>query len=211
MQVRPVFRLARAVVFATVCTGLAAAGHTMASHAPVPPPAVVAGLGVLILVGLALAGVERSLPTILGSLVGGQFLLHVLFAACQHRTYASGGGSGQYDLHAGHLGHDSVVSVGHEGLVPAGFGGVSMTLVHLVAAVVSAWWLRRGERAVWGLARKVAATLARPAFALLTEPAPPVTRSSSAPRATRTPRLRGAVLRHVLVRRGPPSPSTAFA
>ncbi len=193
MPVRPVFRLARAVVFATVCTGLAATGHTMTSHAPVPLVAMAGGLGVLILAGVALAGVERSLPTILAGLVGGQFMLHVLFAAAQH---GQGGGHG----HAQYGGHD----------VPAA-GGLGMTLAHLGAAVVSAWWLRRGERAVWRLARKVAAALARRAPALLADPAPARPESGAAPEAAHTLRPSGAVLRHVLVRRGPPSPSTALA
>ncbi len=200
------FRPARAVVFATVCTGLATAGHTMASHAPVPPLALVAGLLVLIVVGLALSSVERSLLTILSSLLGGQFLLHVLFAAAQRGgTGAHAVGGGEPGPYAGHGLGD--LHVGHGGPVHGVPSGFAMTLAHVVAAVVSAWWLRRGERAVWGLARKVATALARPGFAVLAEPVPLPRRARLAPRAARTARPRVTALRHVLVRRGPPSPS----
>jgi hypothetical protein len=175
------------MVFATVCVALATAGHVMASGEPVPPAAAVAGLAGLSVVGVVLGGRERSLATILGGLLGGQFMLHALFAAAQH---------GQ------HLAHGHTMSQSS--------GGASMTLAHVLAAVVSAWWLRRGERAVWSLARKIAAAVVRPAFALLTTPVP----RSPAARATATaePTAPGQILlRHVLVRRGPPSPSTTLA
>jgi hypothetical protein len=189
MPVRPVFRLARAVVFATVCVALATTGHVMASHAAVPPAAVAGGLAVLVAVAAALAGTERSLATILAGLTGGQFMLHVLFTAAQH---------GQYPTHA-HLAR------------PVASGGGGMVLAHLVAAVVSAWWLRRGERAVWALARKVAAAVGRPARALPARYAPPSPPPRPVAGAAPGSRRGGAVLRHVVIRRGPPSPSTALA
>lgn len=184
----PVFRLARATIFAAVCVALAVMGHATASHAAVPPGAVVVGLAGLTVVATMLAGTERSLGTILAGLLGGQFMLHVLFAVAQH---------GQ------HLAHQSASAMPHGGAGP-------MTLAHVTAALVAAWWLRRGERAVWRLARKVAAAAVRPLRALLSPPAPPPAR-----RPPYIPVIPGAalpdeVLRHVLTRRGPPSPSPAF-
>jgi hypothetical protein len=190
MPVRPAFRLARGVVFATVCVALATTGHVMASHVAVPPVAVAGGLAVLVAVAVALAGTERSLATILAGLTGGQFMLHVLFIAAQH---------GQYPTHA------------HLARPVASGGGGGMVLAHLVAAVVSAWWLRRGERAVWALARKVAAAVGRPARALLARYSPPSPRPRPVAGAAPGSRRGGAVLRHVVIRRGPPSPSTALA
>jgi hypothetical protein len=188
MPTHPVYRAARATVFATVCAGLAITGHTMASGASVPPAAAFGGLAAMIVVGVVLTGTERSLATILGGLLGGQFLLHALFTAAQH---------GQ------HLGHGG-------GMAPSE-GGWTMTFAHVAAAVVSAWWLRRGERAVWSLARRVAAAVARPVRALLSAPpapppAPAVRAGSGAPA-----RPRPAFLRHVVVRRGPPSPRASLA
>ncbi|MCO5997803.1 hypothetical protein [Actinoallomurus rhizosphaericola] len=183
----PVFRLARAVVFAAVCTALAVAGHAVASHGPVPSAAVGAGLAGLTVVAAVLAGTERSLGTILAGLLGGQFMLHVLFAAAQH---------GQ------HLTHHAGVHGSH--------GAPAMTLAHVAAAVVSAWWLRRGERAVWRLARRAAAAAVRPLRALLATPAPPPPapyRRHAATGSAARPPDRG--LRHVLTRRGPPAPCPA--
>jgi hypothetical protein len=186
MPTHPVYRAARSVVFATVCVGLAITGHMMVSRAPVPAPAAVGGLLALTVIGIALTGTERSLATILTGLLGGQFMLHAVFTAAQE---------GQ------HLAHGHGMS--------SSSGAAAMTFAHVAAAVVSAWWLRRGERAVWGLARRIAAALIRPARALrapsLPLPAAPRPRAA----ATR-PGGRGTVLRHVVVRRGPPSPSTAL-
>jgi hypothetical protein len=189
MPSHPVYRAARAVVFATVCVGLAITGHMMAARAPVPPVAVVGGLAVMITVGVALAGTERSLPTILAGLLGGQFMLHALFAAAQH---------GQ------HLGHGAAMA-------PSSSGGGTMALAHVVAAVVSAWWLRRGERAAWALARRIAAAVVRPARTLRQALLP----LRSAPRRWAVPARSAAprcgFLRHVVVRRGPPSCPAALA
>lgn len=188
MPTHPVYRAARSMVFATVCAGLAITGHIMAARATVPPAAVAVGLAVMLLVGFVLTGIERSLATIFGALLGGQFVLHALFAAAQH---------GQ------HLGHGG-------GMVPSGGGG-TMTLAHVAAAVVSAWWLRRGERAVWSLARRAAAAVTRPVRALLSVPPAPFTARHVHNGSAAPARPRPALLRHVVVRRGPPSPRTSPA
>ncbi|MFL6052990.1 MAG: MFS transporter [Actinoallomurus sp.] len=182
----PVFRLARAVVFAAVCVTLAVVGHVTASHEPVPPTTVGAGLIGLTVVAVVLAGTERSLGTILAGLLGGQFMLHVLFAAAQH---------GQ------HLAHHPAALASH--------GPRAMTLAHVTAAAVSAWWLRFGERAVWRLARRAAVAAVRPLRALLSLPAPPPApcRHVFAGPMIGPPER---VLRHVLTRRGPPAPFPAF-
>jgi len=185
MPTHPVYRAARAVVFATVCVGLAVTGHMMISQAPVPPMAAAGGLAGVTVAGLALAGTERSLATILVGLLGGQFMLHALFTAAQE---------GQ------HLAHGHPMS--------ASSGGAAMTFVHVAAAVVSAWWLRRGERAVWALAKRVAAGVIRRVL----PPAPPpvlLTRPLGAPVA-RTGTPGRVLLRHVVVRRGPPAPFPAL-
>ena len=89
-----------------------------------------------------------------------------------------------------------------------------MTLAHTVAALVAAWWLRRGERAAWSLARRVAAVADRPLRLLIAllavEPAtPPLRTAVFTAAAAVTPA--GRVLRHQLVRRGPPPRSRALA
>jgi hypothetical protein len=142
----------------------------------------------MVVVGIALGGTERSLATLVGLLLGGQFVLHAMFAAAQY-------GQG----------------LGHGGDMAPSADGTAMTVAHVGVAALSAWWLRRGERAVWGLARRVAAALLGPALALLSVLPPP----DAPPRRRRIPpsaaRARPALLRHIVVRRGPPSPRAALA
>ncbi|TYB49584.1 hypothetical protein [Actinomadura chibensis] len=223
----PGFRTARAVVFATVCVVLATSGHVLASGAPVPVWTAGAGFCAVLGVTLMLAGHERSLPTILGGLLGGQFALHTLFTAA---TTAAGPvqrsaavphdpamhGPGAYDpvtpgsaLHA--TGADVLTPVAH------GSGGIAMTLAHTIAALAAAWWLRRGERAAWALARRVAGAADRPIRLLLALLAVAARPAAGPPRAARAvpaadaaPAV-GRVLRHQVVRRGPPPRSRALA
>jgi hypothetical protein len=101
-----------------------------------------------------------------------------------------------------------------------------MLLGHLVAAAVAGWWLRSGEAAGWRLARvtvQLAETLARthsaPLRTLLTlagallrgllggRPDSPRAGPAGDAAPWRLPRT--ALLRHQVVRRGPPAPLTA--
>lgn len=176
MDLSPPLRLARSAVFAAVCVLLTCFGHVLAGGEPVgvaPPAAAFAGV---LAVAHLLAGHERSLVTILAGLVGGQFALHALLAS---------GGSHHVLQHP----------------VAPGEGGAGMTLGHLGAALAAAWWLRRGERSCWDLARRLASALVRPRL-LIPEP---VTAAPVAKPADR-PGLRpgAALLRYVRVLRGPP-------
>ncbi|WP_131742967.1 hypothetical protein, partial [Actinomadura roseirufa] len=163
MPLQPCFRLARAVVFATVCLTMTTAGHAYAARLCVPPGAVVLGFALVTGLSLLLAGAERSFGTILGVLTGAQFGLHALFTAASAGTV--------------HHGIPPHVTAGGSG----GLGG--MTLVHLGTAVAAAWWMRRGEAALWSLARRISAaaagawrplvTGARPAVPAVLLPRPP--------------------------------------
>lgn len=228
---QPLFRAARAVVFATVCVALAVLGHVLAGGAAVPLWAGTAGFGAVVGVTLMLAGHERSLGTILGGLLGGQFALHTLFTAAAadpaaHPVPAMAGHTPA--MHAAMT--DSVMTntvmtnaamtdaaaMPDLAAVPAAHGGngLAMTLAHCVAALVAAWWLRRGERSVWTMARRVAAVADRPVrllLALLTiEPAVPQRPVVPAPAPAAVPAADRA-LRHQVVRRGPPFRSRALA
>lgn len=164
MFVRPPARLLRASVFAAVCVSLTLVGHSMASGVPdthVTAFTVATGWAGTMAVAWVLSGHERSLPTILGGLLVGQFGLHVLFSAAQAEQEPHLVG---HVVHTGHVAHSGHVA--HIGQV-AEASGLQMTLAHLVVAVVAAWWLRRGERLTWSLARRLAA------FALAAFPAPP--------------------------------------
>jgi hypothetical protein len=190
------FRTARAAIFAIVCVTLATVGHAVAGETSVAPWAFVVGLGGTTLFAWVLAGAERSLVTIMGGMLGGQFVLHSLFMSARPgpaMDHATGRVVGAMPVHQGH-------------------GGLAMTLAHAGAAVISAWWLRRGERAVWRLARRtvapVRALLALLASRPVTVPAVPVL--ARTPEKARRP-ARTALLRHSVIRRGPPPVSTVVA
>jgi len=189
----PFFRVSRAVVFATVCVSLSALGHAATSQLVIPLWAVLTGFGGVLAVTLALAGHERSLATILGGLLGGQFALHCLYV----------GATAPMEHHPAVMPQDA-----------AHGSGAGMTLAHVVAAVVSAWWLRRGERAAWSLARRLRAAADRPVRLLLAllhvEPAAPPVRTRPAPVDDESPPT-DRVPRFPVVRRGPPLRSRALA
>lgn len=194
MGPHPPLRLVRAAVFSAVCGSLTLFAHASSSHTPVPPWAMAAGFGMVLGMATVLAGHERSLATILGGLLSGQFVLHVLFNAAQPHAVA----------HPAHGG--TTVD-----LTPVAQNGTGMTLAHLAAAALSAWWLWHGERAVWSLARRVAALAAwsiRRVFAFLG--AMPVTGPMRILAGTVTaPRPARAALRHSVVLRAPPHRTAA--
>lgn len=200
-------RTARAVVFATVCVTLAITGHVLASGT-VPAWAAVAGFCAVLGVTFMLVGHERSLATILGGLLGGQFALHTLFTAASEPIHQHSAGM--------HAPAGGVTQAGPDVMLPVvhGAGGTTMTLAHTAAALVAAWWLRRGERAAWSLARRIAAAADRPIrllIALVTvEPAAPPRRTPVVAAAAAVMDI-GRVLRHQVVRRGPPPRSGALA
>ncbi|MEV5829253.1 hypothetical protein AB0L25_27200 [Spirillospora sp. NPDC052242] len=207
----PLFRAARAVVFATVCVTLATAGHALAARDAVPGWAVVTGFGAVLAVTLLLAGHERSLPTITGGLLGGQFALHALFTKATVAATTPWTAGAPAPGHTGHAGH-AVQATADSGWSVLS-GGCGMTLAHAAAALLAACWLWRGERAAWALARRAAAAADRPirllAALLAVEPAAPAPRvPAPAPRAV--PAV-GRALRHQVVRRGPPVRSRALA
>ncbi|MGI5168296.1 hypothetical protein ACQEU3_28495 [Spirillospora sp. CA-253888] len=186
MPDQPFTRLARAVVFATVCLTLTTAGHAYAACTAVPGGAVALGFALVTGLAMVLAGTERSYRTILGALLGAQFGLHALFVQATAGT-----------VH--HAGSPLVEE-------PAR-GGSAMTLAHLGTALVAAWWLRRGEAAVWGLARRVAAATGASWSGLLAVPDPAVLPFRPAVPASAPDRSAvRAPLRHVLIGRGPPAP-----
>ncbi|MBW3359785.1 hypothetical protein ACFV2I_05710 [Streptomyces microflavus] len=290
-------RLMRAAVFTAVCVVLSAAGHAFAAGTPVPAWTLVAGFLGILAVAAALAGRERSLPSIAGALAGGQVALHVLFAYGSHGSAQAvaasaprgsgdnplirfaaglvcGGGAGQLDAADAHrivttAGIDpSTLSQGHGHLASAGAataaapdggpglasavadggsglasavtdGGsglasvyasvtallpaLPMFLAHLLAALAAGWLLRRGEAALFRLARLSAhgaQELAAGARLRSLRAALALVRALRAgvreqlvcgPRALRTADdepapATGDPLQHLVVRRGPPAP-----
>ncbi len=266
-------------MFTAVCVVLSAAGHMLAAGTAVPAWTLLAGfLGVLAVAAL-LAGRERSLPGIVGALVGGQILLHVLFAYGSHGSapagtagttsgdnplirFASGlvCGEGPARLNAaeahrivssagidpstlpgghGHPGTggasgaaQAAASAGGDGAsgiaqvcaaVTAMLPSLPMFLAHVLVALATGWLLRRGEIALFALARlsaHSAQALAAGARLRSLRAALALVRALRAgereqlvagPRAPRhgddipLPTA-GDPLQHLVIRRGPPAP-----
>ncbi|WP_126640182.1 hypothetical protein [Embleya hyalina] len=85
-------------------------------------------------------------------------------------------------------------------------GGTGMLCAHLVAALLTGWWLRRGEAALFALIALASAPL-RVVLAVLFGPVVPV--AATPGRARRTgaaadPATDQTLLRHAVTRRGPP-------
>lgn len=206
-------RLLRAAVFTAVCVVLAAAGHSVASSRSVPVESLVLGWLAVFAVVAPLAGRERRMPAIAAVLAVGQLALHAVFNAGQLCAGAVTGTA------VGQAGLDPSAPAGAPGAMP----GMSATMMpqamahslcsppmvlgHLLAAVVAGWILRRGEAALWRLARGASglAALLRRAFTLLSGLTAWVPSSDAAcpPPAPRA-RHRTVWLRHTLARRGPP-------
>ncbi|MXG27546.1 hypothetical protein [Streptomyces sp. YIM 132580] len=265
-------RLMRAAVFTAVCVVLSAAGHAFAAGAPVPAWTLLAGFLGVLAVASALAGRERSLPSIAGALAGGQVALHVLFAYGSHGSAQAvaaaprgsgenplirfaaglvcGGGPGQIDATDAHrivttAGIDPSAVAGHSHLasgaattaapdggaglaaafasVTALLPGLPMFLAHLLVALAAGWLLRRGEAALFGLARLSAygaQALAAGARLRSLRAALALVRAlragereqlANGPRAPRPADdepapVAGDPLQHLVIRRGPPAP-----
>lgn len=194
----PPVRLLRAATFAVVCVSLTLLAHVMAAREPVPPWAAGAGFVAVFGVVAVLAGHERSLATIFGGLLGGQFGLHVWFAAAQAPM-------------VDHMAHEHAAMPSAAAPVAAVSAeatqsGLGMIVAHVAAAAVSAWWLWQGERAAWSLARWITALAAWPVRKLLELLAVPLVGRPIwiRPSGESVPRPSCAVLRYTVVLRGPP-------
>src|SRR5690606_34249827 len=124
-------RLVRTVVFAAVCVLLAAAAHWLSGGPRPSLGAMTAGGGAVLAVAAALGGRERQPAAVAWLLVIAQLGLHELF------------GGDRTGYVAAHL-HG-------EGLAEA-FG---MLVAHLTATLLTAWWLARGEAALWATLRRL--------------------------------------------------------
>lgn len=203
MDPRNVAPNARAAVFAAVCTFLAVAAHRLMSATGIPLPAEMFGAAAVFCFARVAAGLgERGLATIALLVGGSQVGLHLLFHAVQASAATPmpdmGGMSGM-------AGSGSGLTSG-----PALLGTTTgMTIAHILAAAVAAWWLRRGEVALFGAvehARVVLGASWRMLAGWLAGTRPLRTAPCPAPAAIfgiRCPAV-ARVLLFAVIRRGPP-------
>ncbi|WP_219469745.1 hypothetical protein [Nonomuraea rhizosphaerae] len=173
----PAFRAVRAVVFAVACVHAGLGMHVLNGGAE-PGLATVAAVTFLTGAGAyLLARRRRSLLTLLAACFAAQYGMHNVF------------GSGSPVM--GH--HDG------RGLS----AGIGMLLAHAVVALLSAWWLERGETALATYLFLLACSLCELWRGPVTVPAPPARRV--VPVHGGTPAIRASqVLAWALCRRGPP-------
>ncbi|WP_042431359.1 hypothetical protein [Streptacidiphilus anmyonensis] len=211
-------RVLRAVVFAALSVLLSTGARLVVTGQPVPLDIVGLAFGFSLGVALIVFAGERRYWTIVAAMVPLQVGLNALFNTGQQScppgsgvgsggvpgwgVLACGGGS----IRPGLLGlaertpHALVSVTGAEALL--------LLAVHLALALVAAWWLRRGEAAVFAVLRTVAVLTWSGVGALLASLLTPValpTPPSWVPPAS-GPRLAGPqdALRSAASRRGPP-------
>ncbi|WP_314251292.1 hypothetical protein [Streptomyces sp. DSM 40907] len=231
-------RATRAAIFAAMCVALGATGHSFMSGMDIPFFGLLGAFGVTCGFAWLAAGRRRGPVGIAAAVLSVQGVLHLVFSgsAAAKPFAAPAPLHGHHPLSAADAGTmaaeapgtadmaDMAHVAGTAGMAGttgmadmadmaglAGHGGAAMIAAHVLAGLLCAAWLARGEAAAFRLARVLATAAlhaARPlarALALVRAraaavPAPPV---FPAP-YERPRRLRGAVHAHAVVRRGPP-------
>ncbi|MEV7688576.1 hypothetical protein [Streptomyces bungoensis] len=213
-------RAMRAALFTAVAVTIGTASHVLLSRAPLPAATVAAVAAGVFAAAYALAGRERGFGRIAALLIPLELAADTVFTTGQDTCYGRAGGPVAGPLRAvgldvlcrgevgtplaqvtGHTGRDATALLTHAGPATAWL----LLAVHVLAGLLAAAWLRRGERALVQLLRAVAAVTFRP---LLLVVAAVTARPAPAPRLPRPgPRpaaARDRLLVHSLGRRGPP-------
>ncbi|ARQ71809.1 hypothetical protein CAG99_25905 [Streptomyces marincola] len=190
----------------------------MVMSGPTPSPWATAAAFLAVLVAAAaFTGRERGRAAMIWAALATQALLHGAFSAfsatvprAPHGDGSAGPPAGRVLCHVPPAAHDRACAMvdGAAHALPAQTPG--MICAHLAVALLSAWWLWRGERAVFALLRWAALRVLLPALRPASRLAPP-----SADRAVRTPEGAPVPRQLLLVRRtgsrGPPPPWAARA
>ncbi|WP_229875164.1 hypothetical protein [Streptomyces nojiriensis] len=225
-------RATRAATFAAMCVALGATGHSYMSGTDIPFFGLLGAFVVTCGFAWLAAGRRRGPVGITAAVLSVQGVLHLVFSGsvAGHPFAAPAPMHGHHPMSAADAGAMAAESPGTADMADmahlagtagmagatdmagtAGHGGAAMIAAHVLAGLLCAAWLARGEAAVFRLARVLATAAlhaARPlarALALVRAraaavPAPPVFPA----RYERPRRLRGAVHAHAVVRRGPP-------
>ncbi|GAA0943799.1 MFS transporter [Nonomuraea longicatena] len=172
----PILRLSRAAVFAAACVAVTAGGHLFAGGSAISPAALAAAALAALALAYTLIGRERARETVLTATAGTQLALHELFAQTSRDHPAD-------DAH-GHLG---------------------MTAAHLMVALLTGWWLHRGESAVWTMLRLWGAAPLRPVRLLLPTPPGSPSRVRPAVPSSEISPPRSREFAAAVHRRGPPA------
>jgi hypothetical protein len=229
MEPRTLAPNVRAAVSTAVCTLLAVAAHRTMAGVGIPVAAVlIGGATVFCFARIAAALGERGLGTI-GLLVGSsQIGLHLLFQEAQGRTHSEApppiadmaGMEHMANMapmtqaadmahmaataHAPHM-----ASAAHMANMPQ--TTPAMTIAHILAALAAAWWLRRGEAALFAAVARATRSVLDASWRLLAQWS-----TGTRPIRSAAPSLLAAspgihkpavarVLLFTVIRRGPPT------
>ncbi|XVQ89230.1 MFS transporter [Microbispora siamensis] len=181
-------RLARSAAFSVVCVLLAVGAHRFAGGAAPTLQVLLLG-GLTVMAGAtAVAGRERPPAAVIGLVLAAQVFLHELLGPVAPPTMAVAAPW----AHA----HGHALSV-HAGMLTA----------HLIAALITGWWLSQGEAVLWSILRRIGAGAIGWLALLLAQlqaSAYVPGRPRLFPYAPDDPPGGQGVLRHAVVRRGPP-------
>ena len=214
---QPTLREARAAVFAAVCVLVGAVGHDAFSASGIPAWALGCGAALAFLTARPLTRRERGLPTILAAMAVVQIALHELFASAQHHAASSMTmPTALPPRGAWWCGHDEPSGLTQAMLHATGMPPsqhsmtAGMWAAHVASALIASWWLRRGEAAVWSLARALTLALIAPLVLLVASLIPwtPPRRVRAAFALDDRVRL-GRVHISGVTRRGPPAMAAA--
>ncbi|WP_093609375.1 hypothetical protein [Streptomyces indicus] len=199
---RSPLRALRAALFAAVAVTLAGVGHSSMSEHELPLGPVLLAFAALTAGTWCAGGRRRGLPSIAAGMVAVQTLLHGIFAL-------TGAHTAPPSPHAAHLRHTGMPGMAAEpGLLDTlTHGSFGMLAAHLVAAVLCALWIARGEAAFFQLVEALAAFAFTPLRLLLSSVRLPAAPQLVQRRRTRRTQAcpRTAVLAHAVIRRGPPA------
>ena len=181
-------RLARAASFGVATLTLAAGGH-VAAGGGLPSMTILAILAVPVtMAAMALAGRRCGPVLLLASMAGAQVLLHETLKALT----AQAPGDMASQISAG-----SASAMGGHAMAHADGWSATMTAAHVVATVVTALLLARGEQALWQLVSRLLP-------ALPGDPTPVGSRPHRAPALVSVPALVPSVVCGGPGLRGPP-------
>jgi hypothetical protein len=207
-------RIARAAAFGVATLTLATGAHVVAGGA-LPSPLVLASLALPLTLAAVILTSRRCGPLLLlGSLAAAQAVLHeTLMALAGHASddLGTAGMDGHHGAHTVLFDPMSAQSASAmdsmTGSLPiSGAGGwsVTMTAAHVVATIITALLLARGEQALWQLVARLLPTLPRIPRLLSCGP-------RQAPVLLSVPALRPSLVSGGSGLRGPPVGCTATA
>ncbi|MDX3533930.1 hypothetical protein PV721_06025 [Streptomyces sp. MB09-01] len=167
----------RAALFSALVVLLSAGSHVLMSRVPLPPALVGGAFAAVFAIAYALAGRERGFGPIAGLLVPLELAADTVFTAGQHLCYGPAGGPVSGPLRA--MGLDELCGGTPVGgpltevtgpvtdpaallAAPGPWTPWLLLGAHVSVGLLSAGWLRHGERALGQLLRAVAAFAFRP-------------------------------------------------